>query len=482
MAFTEFYIQSGGSNLNAGSTNNNTATYTSAAGNWVNGTRVFTPTDGQTTTSLVSVGDFASVYVTAGATATAFIGRVTVVGAGVNGTITISATISYGTNPSDGTGTITLRTGGAWAGPGASVTFPFALSGNSFGTLLNTSSNFPCLNVKNDQTYTMTSVLPFTAVGKAIIQGYSSTVRDGGRATFTSNVTAQDDFQVIGGNGATSFIDLIFASTAGSGTSSVFAIGTVQSGYFFLRCVFHGGRLNGFQNTSSWIRMHECEAYDNNKAANTDSGGFETANSTFPNSMFMYRCYSHDNTGTGGHGFYGQAAGMILDSCISESNGGKGYKFDSTNASSGTDILNCDFYNNGSDAITYSNGASGIFMVIENTNFLKNTSKGINVTTTGQPGIIYNNGRGSGTQANGSADALSGVIDTSTDITYGSNLTPWVDPANGNFKINLDAAVGTGRGAFTETDGLNAGTVGYPDIGAAQSLCSSSGMGGLFFI
>jgi hypothetical protein len=47
-----------GSNLNAGSTSG-AAVYTSTAGNW-DVTNVFTPTDGQTTTSFVNVGDWVS--------------------------------------------------------------------------------------------------------------------------------------------------------------------------------------------------------------------------------------------------------------------------------------------------------------------------------------------------------------------------------------------------------------------------------------
>src|SRR6184192_2760283 len=79
--FTEFYCQTGGSNLNAGSTTNNTAAYTSTNGNW-NGSSIFTPTDGSTPASSVSVGDFASVYLDAASVAV-FVARVTVVAAGV---------------------------------------------------------------------------------------------------------------------------------------------------------------------------------------------------------------------------------------------------------------------------------------------------------------------------------------------------------------------------------------------------------------
>jgi len=79
-----------------------------------------------------------------------------------------------------------------------------------------------------------------------------------------------------------------------------------------------------------------------------------------------------------------------------------------------------------------------------------------------------------GTQANGSADTPGAIVQSGA-VTYGSNLTPWVDPANGDFRINLTAANWAGRGAFTETASSYAGTVGFPDIGAAQSKTGSGG-------
>jgi hypothetical protein len=118
MAYSEFYMDSGtvsgvvSSNLNAGSTSG-AVVYTSTAGNW-DGTSVFTPTDGQTTTSLVSVGDWASVYPT-GNSVTPYVAKVTAVGAGVNGTITLSTTLKFGTAPTSNSGSRECRTGGAWA-------------------------------------------------------------------------------------------------------------------------------------------------------------------------------------------------------------------------------------------------------------------------------------------------------------------------------------------------------------------------------
>ncbi len=121
MALTNFYLQAGASDLNAGSTTGNSAVYTSTAGDWNNTTKVFTPTDGSTPASTVSVGDWIAAYLNA-ATITTYIAQVTAVGAGVNGTITVSSTIFVGASPGTGAGTVSLKAGGAWASPAVLAT------------------------------------------------------------------------------------------------------------------------------------------------------------------------------------------------------------------------------------------------------------------------------------------------------------------------------------------------------------------------
>ncbi len=135
----------------------------------------------------------------------------------------------------------------------------------------------------------------------------------------------------------------------------------------------------------------------------------------------------------------------------------------------GTQLIsvNCEYYNN-VDGIKLAPTTLGNFAYMVNNNFIKNSGKGINNTVTKQSGIIYNNGRGAGTQANGSADTLGSILDTSTDITYVANATPWNAPTTGDFRIVLAGAKNAGRSHFEETDGTNTGTVGFPDIGAAE--------------
>lgn len=464
MAFTEFYCQNGGSNLNAGSTTNNTATYTSTSGNWVQATRVFTPTDGSTPASTVSVGDWASVYLNA-ATVGVYIGRISAVGAGVNGTITIDATAFTGSAPSNSTGGISIKVGGACLGPNAGTQYPL-LSGH--GALKNASGDMPRFNFKNDQTYSISTGITSNQ-NSIVLQGYSSSVGDGGKATIDGSTNA---IKLLAMSGQTSVVaDLIFVSTASSGSND---IASDTNSTMWLRCVFHGGRGNGLSLGNAASIAIECEAYDNNKSNTSSNAGFKLGLS----GATCYRCVSHDNTGSNTAGFQMNSVGGLLHYCIADTNGGKGVNIANGATAVRAMISACDIYNNGSDGIAIATSASTMTFFIENTNLIKNTGAGINVTSTNGSymGYVFNCGYGAGTQANGSADTL-GALVSSGAVTYPSNVTPWVDPANGDFRINLTQANWAGRGAFTETASSYSGTVGYPDIGAAQS---KTGPGGTF--
>jgi len=468
MAFTEYYCQSGGSNLNAGSTTNNTAAYTSTNGGW-NGT-IFTPTDGSTPSSSISVGDIVSVYLDA-ATLGVWIGRVTAVGAGVNGTITTSATARAGSSPSSNAAGRSIKAGGAWKGPnGADASFPFSMT--SLGNVINTSGDKVRINLKNDATYSVTATGTWGGVAKCTIQGYTSTPGDLGKATIDAGTSVSS---VVSGMANMVVADLIVTTSITSGSSAAFNV-SAGSGTI-IRVVVHGARGSGFNFSSAGAAYTciECEAYDNNKANGANEAGFKTNGSTS-----FYNCISHDNAGSNASGFYIVASSdtAAITSCISESNGKHGIELSTSNIGCAVFISHCDFYNNGGDGINNPSTSLGSFsMYVKNCNFIKNAGAAINVTANGLSGELWNNGYGSGSQANGSADVLKSVVNMGADITYDSGVTPWVDPANGDFRINLTAANWAGRGAFTETAASYAGTVGFPDIGAAQS---KTGTGGTF--
>ncbi len=345
-------------------------------------------------------------------------------------------------------------------------------------SLKNSSLDQVRLNVNNGQTYTLTVAMPFATLGNAVMQGFASSAGDGGKATFTSNLTSAANFTQ-GGNIKGVFIDLIFANTGASNANHLFTITNGGgSDCEFISCVFHGARGSGFlSNGNGNTILIECEAYDNNKSNTAACSGFSATGST-SGMIFCYNCYSHDNTaGTNAHGFTAasNAQSLVLINCIAESNAGNGVSL-TGNAPGALVCIGCNMYNNTGDGVKLAPTGVSNWLFLMNNNFIKNTGSGVNNTFASQGGILYNNGRGAGTQANGAVDVLQSIVNTSTDITYASNVTPWNAPTTGDFTtLRSSTAFGAGRGVFVETDGTNTGTLSYPDIGASQAVVAGSG-------
>lgn len=457
MPFTEFCCRSGGSNLNAGtrtgsSTEPGTAAdLTYASGNWVAGTGVFTVASGDPVADGVAVGDFVSVYAD-GSTVTGFVGRVT---ARTTTTITVSLSAKAGTAPADGTGNRTLKVGGAWQGPNGTSGFPFTFVAS---TLTNASSELPRINAKNDATYSITaSVAPTTANNGITIQGYTTSYGDFGKAIIDGGTSGASYNLFSPATNKLTVLDFIFQNNGATG--SAHAVSSTAN-IIFQRCVANSVRGIGFFGG----RCVECEAYACNQSNTSGYGGYYSVS-------YAERCISHDNTGSNSNGF---SVSPFMVNCIAESNGRNGFDI-----STSGHLLNCDAYNNTSDGINISGSSTEVS--IANCNLVKNGGYGINGAASSPAGTVSNCGFGAGTQANtsGQTNGL-GTMSVSGSVTYPNDVTPWVDPANGDFRINLADAKGAGRGAFTQTAASYTGTVGYPDIGAAQHQDSGSGGGGAY--
>ena len=457
MAFREFCCRSGGSNLNAGTRNGSStepgtsADLTYASGNWVQSTGVFTVASGNPVTDGVAVGDYASVYAN-GASETAFVGKIT---ARTSTTITVSTLYKLGSGaPTDGTGNRTLKVGGAWQGPNGSSGFPLTLAGLDANTI-GENSIVPRVNMKNDATYSITATITVPVTQALVIQGYTTSYGDFGRATIDGG-TSGASYTLLTASTLVSLLDLIFAHNGATGSADLVSAGSVA---IIARCVFHDSRGSGLTPAST-ATVVECEAYACNASNTASKGGF------YGDAKAYIRCISHDNTGSNTYGFYGSGTYVR---CIADTNGGDGY------GSFGGVVLICsEAYNNGGDGVQQ----DGYGAYIENTNLLKNGGYGVR-----GPNNVFlpmvNCGLGSGSQANTSGNVTGYEVLQIGSVTYASGDTPWVDPANGDFRINLAAAEGAGRGTFTETAAGYAGTVGYPDIGAAQHQDAGGGGGGL---
>lgn len=467
MAYTEFYCQNGGSNVNSGTDTNNTASYTTIHGNWTNTTGVFTVQDGTNPSLSINVGDRVAVYVD-GASVAAWIGEVSAVQNAINGTITAN-TRGVGTKPANQTGTASLKKGGAWQGPNAASGFPFTLA--AWGNNQNSSGNMVRTNLKNDQTYSLTSSFSFgTSGARNVVQGYTSSVNDGGKAMFDGGTSTGAIIADAGTSGLT-LIDIIFKTSITSGTTDLVA--AIRGGVNFIRCVFTGARRRAILLATGGYAIRECEVYDCNKSNTASVGLIEFGTGS-------YGCISdsifHDNPGSNVVALLINNGGVTAKNNIFSGTGKFGVSINVASATNGMINLDQnDFYNNVSDAIN-SSGTNATGVWISNTNFIKN-GRGINNvnSTDAVFGYVYNCGYGAGTMANTNADVLNNFIRDGTDVTYASDVTPWTDPDNGDWSINLAAAISAGRGAFTTTASSYGPTVGYPDIGAAQALVTPGG-------
>lgn len=458
VTFTEFYCNfATGSNVNAGSTTG-AAAYTAANGAWDKDhdtdIGAFTPASGDPSAS-VSVGDFVSIYAD-GAALTTFVGRVLAVD---STHIHVSQTAMSGVIADDAANGVTCKAGGAWKGPNADEGFPLEFVA---GTLTNAAGNYPRINLKNNAEYDITQAIACAVVGPVYIQGYTSTVGDGGKAVIDSGTTNGNTLAVSAeGN---YYIDLELKSTTTTGVASK-GIYCNTSRCVFQRLAIHGYQNYGIENGAAGNFYIEVEVYDCQKATPGTAGGSGTRTTA---ASYWFRPYVHDNGGTGalqttyGHGMYLGEYCMIVNPIVAN-NKGVGLWILSDFAIYGGDI-----YANGSDginlaAVTNHNG------VIENCNFIDNAGWGINCSGAARiMGVVNGCGFGAGTMANdsGTTTGFTRIFETGS-VTYAANVTPWTAPDTGNFTLSLAAARGAGLGAFTQTAAGKTGTTSKPDIGAA---------------
>lgn len=474
--FSEFYCNPvTGSNMNGGSDENASPSYSATNGGWNSTTGVFTPASGDPSAS-VTVGQFASVFLD-GATTPVFYGRVTAVN---STTVTVSTTAASGTAPTTNASGRSINVGGAWKGPNGIAAHPFGLITAS---LVNSSGNAPRVNFKNNATYSITAAMTQSGSGPIFFEGYTTTVGDGGRFTLDGGTSgAAYNMLTISGNYCL-VKNAVFQNNGASGEGH----GLLLSGRSnsAVGCVFHDLRGAGWFGNGGVVNWAiECEAYACNQSNTSGRGAFHAGGPAF-----LVRCVAHDNVGSNAHGFSqaGNSPSAVVH-CVFDTNGGAGVR---DNSNAGTLVVGCDFYGNTGSGFHHS-GTSGVFFWIENSNFLTN-AYGIRDEGNGSSksvGHVVNCGFGSGNKVNtsGATTYASGTAHAEVaTITYASDVAPWTAQATGDFRVNLAAAKGTGRGTFTQTAASYTGTVAYPDVGSAQhqesgptsgfSIIQSAGVG-----
>lgn len=344
--------------------------------------------------------------------------------------------------------------------------------------MTNSAGDIPRINIKGDATettteYSISTGMTHTLTGPVRFQGYTSSVGDGGKARIDGSTNAIVYLACSGAR--TDLVDLILSGSASSGSNS--GVTVSGSNCYLQGMVIVGARNHGVVcQTGQGPVLVECEAYGNNTSNTANSAGFYTSVATT-----YARCISHNNGNASSN-----AVGFRADTgvhatyynCIADSNDSDGFRM-TQSGNSYIVMVGCDSYGNGGDGLEMVNSAS-CSVLIDSCNFTKNGGYGVTYSGSGGiHGLIVNCGFGAGTEANtsGATNAISS-LDAIGTVNYASNASPYVDAANGDFRITLASAKGAGRGAFTQKQASYTGTVGYPDIGAAQHVDSGGGSGG----
>jgi hypothetical protein len=305
MAWTDFYMQTTGNNLNAGSTNADSAVYTSTSGNW-DGTSVFTPTDGQTTTSLVNVNDWCSIYPT-GNTTTPYVAQVTAVGAGTNGTITLSTTAKFGSAPASNNGSRNAKIGGAWADLGMLASGAALNTGTvNSSTRINVKAG-TYANTTTNRTFAMlgTTSAPLwwrgykTSIGDQDTNNTATAGTDIPSITFTTGqltIGTGNQYQIfsnidftgatVAANGLVSlsgtynvFYGCRFTNTATNANSAAITLTSTGNACFFTRCWFKATTTATrciYNNQATFTTWRGC-------TITNGVAGFETASASASN-------------------------------------------------------------------------------------------------------------------------------------------------------------------------------------------------------
>lgn len=454
MGWTEFYCNAAtGSNMNGGSDENTSPSYSATNGGWDSGTGVFTPTSGDPSAS-VTVGQFAHVF-TDGSTTPTFVGRVTAVD---STTVTVSTTAKSGTAPTTAANGISINVGGVWKGPNTTENWP--ATGTS-STMTNAAGEAVRINLKNNSTYDVTQGSSFNG-GSNQFWGYTTTPGDGGYAQIRGAASGGTNVLLAGMTSA-AFRNIHF--TRHLGNNACYLVNNAVSSLTFIFCRFSsfGGHIittSGGGNGISAIRF--CEFWDWNVSAGSNRYALGIGSTT----TAIENCVFANSTHSSGTAAINASGSTTVRNCIFTNCGGN-----AISSSSALFVYDCDFYNNANNGISMS-GTNGA--IINNCNFISNGAWGI--TSSGNRSLqLMGNAYGAGTQANTSGtynlSSESGCVIEDT-VTYANDVTPWNDPDNEDFTVVLAATKNTGFKPIPFSQGT---LTNYPNIGASQHLDSGGG-------
>lgn len=447
MPYTEFYMQTTGSNLNAGSTNTDAATSTTTNGNWDSATGIFIAASG-TPFAATQVGDWASIYLDAATTAV-FIAQVTAVTSSTQ--ITVSLTVKFGTAPTTGATGRSCRIGGAHAnllGIGtamASGTTPIALR----------------INVRAGTYAHTTSAIGVGLVGTTLlpvwIRGYRATPGDLDGDPTTNRVEGTDMPLMTFTTGGFTFsgsthniLTLIaFTSARATGSPTVTVAGTARRCRFYQTGTIAGASAIGC--SSLGTRLYNCRA----EATTSNTAVISGLSSGSLDSCVLVGGINSLNTGS-------TSAGSIRN-CVFRGYTTTGYAVPTGNP---VRVANCTFVG-GVNGISFTGtiGASEI----TNCMFSGCSTAGINNTSGTNTNLI--------TRADNAFWNCGAQEIGFGDSPAFNSITETADPLTGSTDLSLKATAlskGAAGGLFEGESYTN-----YLDVGAVQRQEASGAFGQL---
>jgi hypothetical protein len=460
MSYLEFTVRASGQNIYAGTLYGTAeesiipfAQFTN--GGWSTATNNFTPVAANPQSLGVVSGMYVSLMTDGTSTSTPSVAMIDAVSSIA---FHVDPNKKFGTFPTTSAAGITAIIGGAWSGPSGTMKFPFDTINKS--TISGPSGEIPRINFKNNRIYDFSSTTTYNTTGSQIFEGYANTFGDNGQAIITQSTPGASIILLTFSAGLSRLKSFIFKDNGTSGSSD----GLSVSNCIVENVVSTGHRGNGILAANAVL--YNCGAFNNNISKTSNKGGF-SSNATL--AVFMNRCVASGNYIGGFTEIGNTLISKIMINCISFNNYGAGLS--SFSAGPNITIQNCDFYNNAFDGITFRPSSYGV-LNIQNCNILKNTGYGINirhrVSVTNACNIsIINTRFGDGTYANGSGTVL-GLIDCDiNNSSYPSNVSPWVDVNNFDFRLKLpESSLST---SYLFASGISSNNISYRSIGAVES-------------
>jgi hypothetical protein len=471
-AWTELYVQTTGSNRNAGDTTSDTGT-TFAGGTWENLATASTHRFVKRGADLSGVvtNRLLSVYPDGTTGNTAFVGLIT----GVDdrtGAITVSATRVAGTAPVDATGNITAVYGGAWKGPNAGTMFPFAFV---TPVITNAASSELRVNFKSGD-YIVTNGITNAINGPIWFEGYGASPGDGGGTARIMGRTTDRPFIMLASSGTgLRFKNLRWERNgydSSAGNSGNYLINITGTDNHFQNCRFYYAHRTALRMGSSGYTVISCE-FNANQV--NGGNGFAQAEFTEEGLWAFNRIHFATRARDDGdcHALQGSTATgetVVIYGNIISHNGGSGV-VQLGNSFGGMVIMNNIISSNTHSGIRITSRSSGIInsgLLIMNNILDSNGDYGIQYQTAWggveMNNFFYNNTDGA--TSNGNSSLRSGAV----------TLTgrPFVDADNGNFALNNTPGAGAAVRAaaysafLAITNFSTANIISYLDGGAVQ--------------